>query len=173
VTLESFLQEPLDGKPIEQLIKEASGTTGEAMTLKRVACFAAPAGVIGEYRHHNRQVGVLVEITGNGDDAAQTLADEIALHIASADPIAVRTTDIPADLLERERRIAEEQVAQEGKPEAIRARIVEGKVRKFAAERALVEQPFVKDESLTIGALIAKVPGAAVTRFARFKVGEI
>jgi elongation factor Ts len=76
-------------------------------------------------------------------------------------------------LLARERRIAEEQVAAEGKPEAIRAKIVEGKLKKFASERALVEQPFVKDESITIGQMIAKVPGAKVTRFARFKVGEV
>jgi elongation factor Ts len=173
VSLEAFLQETLDGKSIEQWVKEASGTMGEAMTLKRVACFGTPAGVVGAYRHHNRQVGVLVEITGNGDDEAKALADEIALHIASADPIAVSTADIPADLLARERRIAEEQVALEGKPEAIRAKIVEGKVKKFASERALVEQGFVKDESVTIGQMIARVPGAQVTRFARFKVGEV
>jgi elongation factor Ts len=173
VSLDAFLQEVLDGKSIDQWVKEASGTMGEAMTLKRVACFGAAAGVVGAYRHHNRQVGVLVEVSGNGDDEAKTLADEIALHIASADPIAVSTADIPADLLARERRIAEEQVALEGKPEAIRTRIVEGKVKKFASERALVEQAFVKDESVTIGQLIAKVPGAQVTRFARFKVGEV
>ena len=75
-------------------------------------------------------------------------------------------------MIERERRIAEEQVAQEGKPEAIRAKIVDGKVRKFAAERALLEQPFVKDDSVTVGALLARVPGAKVVRFARFKIGE-
>jgi elongation factor Ts len=173
VTLDAFLAESLDGKPIAQLIQETSGTTGEAMTLKRVAKFGLPAGVVGAYRHHNRQVGVLVEISGAADDAAAVLANEIALHIASADPVAVNTSDIPPEMLARERRIAEEQVAAEGKPEAIRAKIVEGKVKKFASERALVEQPFVKDESLTIGLMIAKVPGAKVTRFARFKVGEV
>ena len=173
VALDAFLLEKLEGKSIDQWVKEASGTTGEAMTVKRVAVFGTSAGVVGAYRHHNRQVGVLVEIVGNGDDAAQTLAGEVALHVASADPIAVTTADIPADLLARERRIAEEQVALEGKPEAIRAKIVDGKVKKFAAERALVEQAFVKDESVTIGQLIAQVPGASVTRFARFKVGEV
>jgi elongation factor Ts len=64
-------------------------------------------------------------------------------------------------------------VAQEGKPEAIRAKIVEGKVRKFSAERALVDQPFVKDESVTIGQMLGRIPGATVARFARFKVGEV
>jgi len=173
VSLEDFLQESLEGKSIDQWVKEASGVNGEAMTLKRVAKFGAATGVVGAYRHHNRQVGVLVELTGASDDAASTLAGELALHIASADPIAVSTDDIPADLLARERRIAEDQVAQEGKPEAIRAKIVDGKVKKFAAERALVEQPFVKDESITIGRMIAAVPGATVSRFARFKVGEV
>jgi elongation factor Ts len=127
---------------------------------------------VGEYRHFNAQVGVLVELAGASGDAARALAREIALHIASADPIAVNTTDIPADLIERERRIAEEQVAAEGKPEAIRAKIVDGKVRKFAAERALMEQPFVKDESQTIAQLVAAQPGVTVQRFARFKIGE-
>jgi elongation factor Ts len=173
VTLDGFLAESFDGKPVAQHIQEASGTTGEAMTLKRIAKFGLPAGLVGAYRHHNRQVGVLVEIAGAADDAAAVLANEIALHIASADPIAVNAADISADLIARERRIAEEQVAQEGKPEAIRAKIVEGKVKKFASERALVEQPFVKDESITIGQMIAKVPGATVTRFARFKIGEV
>jgi elongation factor Ts len=173
VTLDAFVQESFDGKTIDQRIKESSGTTGEAMTLKRVAKFGTPAGVVGVYRHHNRQVGVLVELTGAADDAAMVLAADIALHIASADPVAVASSDIPAEMIERERRIAEEQVAQEGKPEAIRSKIVEGKVKKFASERALLEQPFVKDESMTIGQMVARVPGAKVTRFARFKVGEV
>jgi len=173
VSLETFLDQAIDGKPAAEWIKEASGKTGEAMALKRLARFGSPTAVIGCYRHHNQQVGVLVEIEGAVGDAATTLANEIALHVASADPIAVTAADIPAELLERERRIAEEQVANEGKPEAIRAKIIEGKVRKFAAERALVDQPFVKDESMTIGRMLGTVPGARVVRFARFKVGEV
>ncbi len=169
VTREAFLAESMDGKTVEEHVKLASGTIGEAISLKRVARLG---GTVAEYRHFNGQVGVLVELAGAGDAAARELAREVALHIASADPIAVSTADIPAELLERERRIAEEQVAAEGKPEAIRAKIVEGKVRKFAAERALVEQPFVKDESRTVAQLIAAVPGARVVQFVRFKVGE-
>ncbi len=173
VSLEAFLAESVDGTSIDTIIKETSGKTGEAVTLKRVARFGTPAGVVGVYRHHNRQVGVILEITGASGDAAMVLANEIALHIASADPVAVTTADIPAGMLERERRIAEEQVAAEGKPEAIRGKIVEGKLKKFAAERALVEQPFVKDDSRTIGQMLAEMDGATVTRFARFKVGEV
>ena len=170
VERDAFLAEMIDGKSVDETIKEASGTIGEAMTLKRVAKFG---GTVGEYRHFNSQVGVLVELAGATGDAALAMAREVALHIASADPIAVNTTDIPADLLDRERRIAEEQVAAEGKPEAIRAKIVDGKVKKFAAERALMEQPFVKDEAQSIAQVVATVPGATVKRFARFKIGEV
>lgn len=169
VSLEGFLAESMDGTTIEEVVKLASGKTGEAVSVKRVAKFG---GAVGEYRHFNGQVGVLVEVAGVTGEAALALAREVALHIASADPIAVSTSDIPADLLDRERRIAEEQVAAEGKPEAIRAKIVDGKVKKFAADRALLEQPFIKDESVTVGAMVARLAGASVVRFARFKVGE-
>jgi elongation factor Ts len=169
VERDAFLAEPFDGKTVDEAIKQASGTIGEAISLKRVAKFG---GTVGEYRHFNSQVGVLVELAGATGDVALAMAREVALHIASADPIAVNTTDIPADLLDRERRIAEEQVAAEGKPEAIRAKIVDGKVKKFASERALMEQPFVKDEGQSIAQVVAAVPGATVKRFARFKIGE-
>jgi elongation factor Ts len=172
VTLDALLAESLDGKAIAEVVQEFSGKTGEAVTLKRVAHFGVDGGIVGAYRHFNSQVGVIVELTGARSEEAKALAAEIALHIASADPVAVSPSDIPAEMIERERRIAEEQVAQEGKPEAIRAKIVEGKLRKFASERALLEQPFVKEESVTIGQMVAKVPGATVVRFARFKVGE-
>nr|MBA3659547.1 translation elongation factor Ts [Gemmatimonadales bacterium] len=111
---------------------------------------SASQGVIVSYLHHNGQVGAMVELNCETDFVARTddfqqLARDIALHVASADPVGVNPGDVPADLLERERRIAEEQVAQEGKPEAIRAKIVDGKLRKFVAERTLMEQAFVKD----------------------------
>jgi len=127
-------------------------------------------------------VGALVELNCETDFVARTeefqqLAREIALHVASADPIGVNPEDVPADLLERERRIAEEQVAQEGKPENIRAKIVDGKLKKFVAERTLTEQLYVKDDKKTVGQLVKEASGKlgetiSVRRFARFKVGE-
>lgn len=168
---------PFRGKTVADIIKEVSGTTGEAMTLKRVARFTQPGGTVQSYLHHNGQVGVLVEIEGPAGDSLTALGRDLALHVASADPIGVSEADIPKDTLDRERRIAEEQVAAEGKPENIRAKIVDGKLRKFVAERALLGQPFVKDESKVVGHLVqeaAKAQGGAITvkRFARFKVGE-
>jgi elongation factor Ts len=142
----------------------------------------ASQGLVVSYIHHNSQVGVLVELNCETDFVARTeefgqLAREIALHIASADPIGVSSEDIPADLLDRERRIAEEQVAKEGKPENIRGKIVDGKLKKFVAERTLTEQPYVKDDSKTVGQLLKEASGKlgeaiSVRRFARFKIGE-
>jgi len=158
---------------VEETLKGISTKTGEAMAIKRVAKFSVAGGVVGHYLHHNEQVGVLVEVAGATGDAAVTLARDLALHIASSDPIAVRAEEIPTDLLDRERRIAEEQVAAEGKPEAIRAKIVDGKIKKFTAERSLMDQPFVKDDARQVSQLVVEVPGATVVRFARFKVGEV
>jgi elongation factor Ts len=142
----------------------------------------ASQGVVVSYLHHNNQVGSLVELNCETDFVARTedfqqLARDIALHVASADPIAVNPEDVPAELLERERRIAEEQVAQEGKPENIRGKIVDGKLKKFVAERTLLEQPFVRDDKRTVGQLIKEASGKlgeaiSVRRFARFKIGE-
>ena len=154
---------------------------GIAKAEKRAGRVAAQ-GVVVSYIHHNGQVGVLLELNSETDfvarnEAFRELARDIALHVASADPIGVTPEDIPAELLERERRIAEEQVAAEGKPENVRARIVEGKLKKFVAERTLTEQPYVRDDSKTVGQLIKEVSGKLgeavhVRRFARFKVGE-
>jgi len=143
----------------------------------------ASQGVVISYIHHNHQVGVLLELNSETDfvarnEAFQQLARDIALHIASADPIGVSAEDIPAELIARERRIAEEQVVQEGKPEAVRAKIVDGKVKKFIAERTLLEQPYVRDDKKTVGDLVKEVSGklgeaVTVRRFARFQVGAV
>ena len=169
--------QPFRDKTVAEAVKELSGKTGEAMALKRVARFQQANGTVQSYRHHNGQVGVLVELEGPAGDALVGLGREIALHIASANPLAVSESDLPVEIVERERRIAVEQVAAEGKPENIRPKIVEGKVRKFIAESTLLGQPFVKEEKKAVGDLVreaAKTLGGPVTvnRFARFKVGE-
>ncbi len=168
---------PFRDKTVAIVVKEMSGTTGEAMALKRVARFQQPSGTVQSYIHHNGQVGVLVDVEGPAGDQLSALARDIALHIASADPVGVSEADIPADSIARERRIAEEQVAAEGKPENIRAKIVDGKVRKFVATSTLLGQAFVKDEARTVADLVneaGKALGGPVTvkRFARFKVGQ-
>jgi elongation factor Ts len=176
----------------KRALEEAGGDMDKAAEILRKKGIAkadkragrvASQGLVVSYIHHNQQVGVLLELNSETDFVARNeafgqLARDIALHVASADPIGVNPEDIPADLLERERRIAEEQVAAEGKPENIRAKIVDGKLKKFVAERTLLEQPFVRNDKITVGELIKEASGKlgeaiSVRRFARFQIGAV
>jgi elongation factor Ts len=142
----------------------------------------AREGRIEVYQHHNGKIGVLVEVNCETDFVARTadfvtLCKDLAMHIASAAPLAVRVEDLPAEVVERERRIFAEQVAEEGKPEAVRDRIVEGKLKRFFAESVLLEQAFVKDDRQTVGELVKAASGKTgeniqVRRFVRFQLGE-
>jgi elongation factor Ts len=174
----------------KRALEEAGGDMKKAAEILRKKGIAkaekragrvASQGLVVSYIHHNQQVGVLLELNSETDFVARNeafgqLARDIALHVASADPIGVNPEDIPAELLERERRIVEEQVAAEGKPENIRVKIVDGKLKKFVAERTLVEQPYVRNDKITVGELIKEASGKlgeaiSVRRFARFQIG--
>jgi elongation factor Ts len=174
----------------KRALEEAGGDMDKAAEILRKKGIAkaekragrvASQGLVVSYIHHNQQVGVLLELNSETDFVARNeafgqLARDIALHVASADPVGVAPEDIPADLLERERRIAEEQVAAEGKPEHIRAKIVDGKLKKFVAERTLLEQAYVRNDKITVGELIKEASGRlgetiSVRRFARFQIG--
>ena len=154
---------------------------GAAKAAKR-AERGANQGVIGSYVHFDGKVAVIVEVNCETDFVANTeafraLAKDLALHIASAAPLAVSSADIPAEVVERERHVYEEQVKVEGKPAAIAQKIVEGKMQKFFRENTLLAQPFVKDLDKTIEQLVTDISAKTgekiqVARFARLKVGE-
>jgi elongation factor Ts len=143
---------------------------------------AASEGLVEAYVHHNGRVAVLVELNCETDFVARTddfraLARDVAMHVAFANPLAVSTEQLPAEVVERERRIYTEQVAREGKPEAMRPKIVEGKLKKFYADSVLMEQPWVKDDKQTVGDLVKAVSGklgekVVVKRFVRVQLGE-
>jgi len=141
----------------------------------------ASEGVIGSYVHFDGSVGVLVELNSETDFVARTedfkaLAKDIAVHIAATNPLAVRIEDLPAELVARERKVYESQVAEQKKPENIRAKIVDGMMRKFYEERVLLEQKFVKDDKRTVGELVKELSGktgekVGIRRFARLELG--
>ena len=143
---------------------------------------SANEGTIGSYIHFDNRTAVIVELNCETDFVAKTdeflgLAKEIALHIASQAPVAVRPEDIPEDVVAYERKVYEEQVKEQGKPDNIATKIVEGKLKKFFKESALLAQPFVKDPDQTVGELIVAISAKTgekieVARFMRFKVGE-
>jgi elongation factor Ts len=174
----------------KRALEEAGGDPAKAEDILRVkyagkaekrAAKAAGDGLIESYVHFNGKVGVLVELNCETDFVARTddfrqLARDVALQIASAKPAAVRVEDLPPEVVERERRIYEAQVAEQKKPENIRAKIVEGMLKKFFQESVLLEQTFIKDDKQTIGDLVRAMAAKTgekveVRRFARFELG--
>jgi elongation factor Ts len=143
---------------------------------------SANEGAIGTYVHHSGKVGVMVELNCETDFVANTddfkgLASDLAMHIAATRPLAVSTDSIPAEEIERERAVYAAQVEEEGKPENIREKIVEGKLGKWFKDVALLEQPFVKNPDKTIGDLVTEVSAKTgekieVAQFARFSIGD-
>lgn len=143
---------------------------------------SANEGAIGTYIHHSGKVGVMVELNCETDFVANTddfkgLASDIAMHIAAARPVAVSTDAIPADEVERERAVYLAQVEEEGKPENIREKIVEGKIQKWFKDVALMEQTFVKNPDQKISELVTEISAKTgekieVARFARFSIGD-
>ncbi|MBA4158304.1 MAG: translation elongation factor Ts [Gemmatimonadetes bacterium] len=154
---------------------------GAAKAAKR-ASRETSEGVIGSYIHMGGKIGVLVEVNCETDFVARTddfqrLVRDIAMHVAAANPAAIRREDISSDLAERERGVYREQMRESGKPEHIWDKIVEGKMEKFYAEFTLLEQPFVKEPDMTVGQLITKVSATTgekieVRRFTRYALGD-
>jgi elongation factor Ts len=177
----------------KKALEEASGSMEAAIDLLRARGAAKAAkraeretreGTIGSYVHTNGRIGVLVEVQCETDfvsrnDTFQQLARDLAMHIAAAAPLALDADGIPADVVERERAVYLDQVRQEGKPEKMQEKIVEGKLRKFYQESTLLDQIFVKDPAgkQTIRQLVQEAStktgeNVVVRRFVRYQLGE-
>jgi elongation factor Ts len=201
----STVTEKIDAKQVKELrdksgapmgdclkaLQEAKGDIEEAFVVLRKRGMASAAkkasrttneGAVGTYIHAGGKIGVLVEVNCESDFVARTadfqeLMKDIAMHIAATDPRYIRKEDVTTEDLEREKEVYRAQAAQTGKPAPVVEKIVEGKMSKFFEEVCLIEQPFIKDQSLAIKDLIAsKVAklgeNITVRRFARFKVGD-
>jgi elongation factor Ts len=172
-------------------LTEANGDVAEAEVVLRKRGIASAGkkasrttrqGTVGSYIHAGAQLGVLVEVNCESDFVARTddfqeLVRDIAMHIAAADPQFIRKEDVSAEVLEKEKDIQKARVIAEGKPEKIADKIVEGRLSKFYEEVCLYEQPFVKENTITVDQLIktkiAKLgENISVSRFSRFKVGD-
>ncbi len=175
----------------KKALEEANGAMETAIDILRAKGAAKAAkragketreGAIGSYVHMGGKIGVLVEVNCETDFVARTeafreLVKDLAMHVAAANPLAVSPEDIPGEIVERERTVFIEQVRNEGKPEKIWDRIVDGKLKKFYQDNALLEQAFVKDPDKTIAQLVTEVSAKTgeriqVRRFARFALGE-
>ncbi|MCL5801281.1 MAG: translation elongation factor Ts [Gammaproteobacteria bacterium] len=166
--LESLLEMPLkagDPASVNTARQTLVAKLGENINVRRFVRYETQ-GVLGVYLHGSR-IGVLVELQGG--DAA--LAKDIAMHVAANKPVCVASADVPAELVAKEKEIFTAQAAESGKPAAIIEKMVEGRIKKFLAEVALLGQPFVKNPDITVEKLLQE-RSAKVIRFQRFEVGE-
>jgi elongation factor Ts len=163
-SLEDLLKLPHGGSTLDERRRALIAKIGENIAVRRFVRVSSP-GPLGTYIHGAR-IGSVVALTG-GDDS---LARDIAMHVAAANPAYIDAGDVPADMLSKEREILTEQTKGEKKPPDIIAKMVEGRLRKYLAEITLLGQAFVKDEDITVEKLVKKA-GAKVLMFARYEVG--
>src|ERR1700676_145966 len=176
----------------KQALTEAKGDMEQAVVILRKKGVSVAAkkstrvtseGSVAQYIHAGGKIGVLVEVNCESDFVARTddfkeLVHDIAMHIAASDPKFVRKEDVTPEAFKREKDIYRAQAAATGKPPQVVQKIVEGKMSKFYEEVCLMEQPFIRDQTVSIGQLVATKIGKlgeniAVPPFARFKVGEV
>ena len=168
--VEALKAAPMAGKTVSEFLTDKIATIGENMNLRRMA--VVEGDTVVSYVHNAAapgmgKIGVLVAFSG-GDEA---FARQVAMHIAAANPAALSEADLDPAFVERERNVLTEQARESGKPEAVIAKMIEGRMGKFMAENTLLGQAFVVNPDLTVGAA-AKEAGVTITKFARLEVGE-
>ena len=155
---------PLNGSTVDEVRKGLIGKIGENISIRR---FQIIEGKLSTYIHGGAKIGVIVDVVGGNDEVAH----DVAMHIAASKPKALDKDGVDQNLIETERRVAIEKARENGKPEHLIEKIAEGSVNKFLKEVTLLSQPFVKDDSKSVGELL-KSNGATVSAFALFVVGE-
>jgi len=183
--IETLLAQPFIGnesKTITDLVSDATVAIGEKISVRRFVRYQAKGGLVESYIHMGGKIGVLVEVSSDsagalGNESFKVYSHDLALQIAAAKPSFVSKEEVPGDNLAKEKEILRAQALNEGKPEKIADKMVEGRIEKYYKEVCLLEQPFVKDGDKTVAQLTAEVAreiGANIgaVRFARFERGE-
>lgn len=180
--VKALIESVFEGATVQDYIKAKIAKLGENISVARVARFEAVTGVVGSYIHPGAQLGVLIEVStalagATDSPEIQELVKDVAMQIAAADPKYLRREDVTAEAIEKEKDIQKARAVAEGKPEKVAEKIVEGRMGKFYEEICLLEQPFIKEGSMTVSEVVkakAKAVGAdiQIVRFARYKVGE-
>ena len=157
---------PLNGSTVDEVRKGLIGKIGENISIRRFQIIEGK-GKLSTYIHGGAKIGVIVDVVGGNDEVAH----DVAMHIAASKPKALDKDGVDQNLIETERRVAIEKARENGKPQHLIEKIAEGSVNKFLKEVTLLSQPFVKDDSKSVGELL-KSNGATVSAFALFVVGE-
>lgn len=180
-TIDEVKSGEFDGKPYETHIAEATAKVGEKIDVRRFTTFEAPeSGLVNGYTHSNGQMGAIVCVETDSKataEAVKGIVKDIAMHATAMNPAYLNDSEIPQEILDQETEVAKAQLAKEGKPEAIWDKILPGKLKKYAKDNCLVDQPFVKDDKQSVAQALtvaAKAAGgeAKIIAFARFQVGE-
>ena len=168
-SLEEALQVQAEGGTVEAVINEGIATIGEKLSLRRFEVLTkTDADSFGAYSHMGGRIGVLTLIEGSTDEQA---AKDVAMHIAALAPRYLDESEVPADVLEHEKKVLTEQALNEGKPANIVEKMIVGRINKFLEEITVVKQKFVKDDSLTVEKFVAS-KGGKLAKFVRYEVGE-
>ena len=168
-TLEEALQVEAQGGTIEAVINEGIATIGEKLSLRRFEVVSkTDADAFGAYSHMGGRIGVLTLVEGSTDEEA---AKDVAMHIAALAPKYLDESEVPADVLEHEKKVLTEQALNEGKPANIVEKMIVGRINKFLEEITVVKQKFVKDDSFTVEKFVAS-KGGKLAKFVRYEVGE-
>lgn len=167
--LEELNASELDGQSVEEVMKSAIATIGENMNIRRFEVLTKPEnGAFGEYIHMGGTIGVLSVIEGSTDEA---IAKDVSMHAAALNPQYAKQDEVPQEELDKEREVLRNQALEEGKPENIVDKMVEGRMRKFLEEIVIGSQPFVKDSDKTVDQFL-KENNAELVTFVRFGLGE-
>ena len=168
-TLEEALQVEAHGGTVEAVINEGIATIGEKLSLRRFEVVSkTDSDAFGAYSHMGGRIGVLTLVEGSTDEEA---AKDVAMHIAALAPRYLDESEVPADVLEHEKKVLTEQALNEGKPANIVEKMIVGRINKFLEEITVVKQKFVKDDSLTVEKFVAS-KGGKLAKFVRYEVGE-
>ncbi len=158
-----------NGKTVEQVVIELTGKIGEKIDVRRFALLLSEDGRIVSYVHPGSRLGVLVDVSGNGQ--VEDTGLDVAMQVAALNPVATHKDEVPQEIMEKELEIAREAAKAEGKPEHIIDRIAEGKLERYYKDHVLVEQPFVKDSSMTVKEMLRQ-SDVDVKRYVRYALGE-
>jgi elongation factor Ts len=157
------------GKTVGQAVTELTGKIGEKIDVRRFAVLRSEGGRIVSYIHPGSRLGVLVDVSGNGQ--VEDAGLDVAMQVAALNPVATHKEDVPQELKDKELEIARESAKAEGKPDHIIDRIAEGKLERYYKDHVLVEQPFVKDSSMTVKEML-KQSNVDIRRYVRYALGE-
>ncbi|KRQ86976.1 Elongation factor Ts [Caloramator mitchellensis] len=179
-TVEEILEEKFIADAnlsVKEAITALIAKLGENMTLRRFERFTTENGVISDYIHGGGRIAVMVQLNGGNEAVSKEVAKELALQIAAANPLYLTREEVPQDVIEKEKEIYKQQALNEGKPEKVVEKMVEGRIQKYFKEVCLVEQLWIRDQDLTIKKLLenkSKEAGndISIVKFARFEKGE-